>query len=303
MKKTKKSKNSISRKNIFIVLSLVFFLALIVLGVILFQEKSSSSNTYTYYNPQSLERMLGFSPLNPVPIFSSIHVYVYEWDSLEKEYNDKGELVKATKIFEDGVSKDYDVFFNDNGDIDMFQRYYLSGDEKAGQPLQSIKFNYFDDGKLLSEVYSGYEKGLDVVYAYDSEGRLASESRFDNRKYVSYFYGDNGMLSSIKEYEDFAIDFLYPETTGGRKALESSRDPQVINEIEYTYREDGTLFKITPYKLRYTNKNSKLDRKLKDRRVVGYEKVYHHSGLLWKKLHYNYDRYGDPVVREEIINP
>lgn len=227
-----KNKHKSKNKKMFLIGGSIVVIALIVLGAF-WLHKEGSENNYSY-EPNSLEEILGFSPTNPAPKFSSINRYIDEWDSLEKEY-DNDTLVKATNIFKGGVNRDYDIFFNDNGKIDMVTRYYLSG-ANQGQPIQNINFNYSDDGQLLSEVYSGDEGNPTVMYKYDSKGRLEKEERGDsNIEYVTYTYGDNKMLSSIEEYGDLAIGLL-TDNIGST----------LLNRAEYTYREDGTLL-ITHY--------------------------------------------------------
>ncbi|WP_271783234.1 hypothetical protein [Aquimarina algiphila] len=165
------------------------------------------------------------------------------------------------EIFEDGSSANYDITYNDDGNITSIKRTANSGSNIAsilyndqGQFTQKggVIYNYNEDGLLSEIIGSNYTSEI----TYNAQGQLFEEETSVDDQYTlkrTFSYNSNGQLTTVDEY------FVYTTPSGAapyRKHLISYDNNGNGIKAVGTTSVDGTT-----YTDRYTSTFSYDDKK------------------------------------------
>ncbi|MCR4728931.1 MAG: FecR family protein [Lachnospiraceae bacterium] len=178
----------------------------------------------------------------------------------EYEYDAAGNMIKLTKVMEDGTIEEEDFFtYDSNGNlIEKSYPQYAPGGWTG-----KIVYSYDSSGKILSE--DKYEKGeplSQTTYEYDDNGRLSeykvhnlesADDEFYDVIQNDYKYDAWGRIVEYTLYQGYeSISATHPEAEvyicrtnydiyGNKTKVTftyTSYDDSISNTYEYTYEEE-----------------------------------------------------------------
>jgi hypothetical protein len=177
-------------------------------------------------------------------------------NTFDYEYDKKRKLFKVTNTWANGMIGDYDEY--ENGRISKIVTY--SQTTTGYRNLRSKLFNYYDDGRIKSEVWvmPVINQRERTLYEYDANNRLIKKTNYDIWDKISnYTLIEQDSEGNLTREKWFAKDgqsngeIVYSYENKKRKVIEylDWKNKQPYRRITHFYDAIGRLERIESQEL------------------------------------------------------
>lgn len=182
----------------------------------------------------------------------------YIMNTFDYEYDKKNKLLKVTNTWGNGTIGDYDEYEHDGGRISKIVTYNKSA--TGYRNLRSKLFNYYDDGRIKSEVWvmPVINQRERTLYEYDANNRLIKKTNYDIWDKVSnYILTEQDSEGNLIREKWFAKDgqsngeVVYSYENKKRKVIEylDWKNKQPYRRITHFYDAIGRLERVESQEL------------------------------------------------------
>lgn len=188
----------------------------------------------------------------------------YTMNTFDYEYDKKKKLLKVTNTWANGMVGDYDEYEHEGSRISKIATYSQSS--TGYRNLRSKLFNYYDDGRIKSEVWvmPVINQRERTLYEYDANNRLIKKTNYDIWDKVSNYIliEQDGEGNLIRE-KWFANDgqsngeVVYNYENKKLKVIEylDWKNKQPYRRVTYFYDMIGRVEKIESQELSVSSSN------------------------------------------------